>query len=663
MNPLILSEAARRAAQSKDLLSGRKAGSRSFDGDRFAASAQDEGRVGWRNPLSRLLAFSLCVTALAPGSVRGQDRAWWDTLPRPDRPAIAWTRQSLYLPMRDGVRLAADVFLPAGADRAHRAATILHLTRYRRGLQFKDPAREAAAGPTAGLMPFLQAGYAVVIVDVRGTGASFGWRRTEFSPAEVLDGWDVLDWIVAQPWSDGAVGATGISYPGTTSELVGTLGHPALKAVAPLFSIYDFYPDVIRPGGIFLAPFFRAWADLVRQMDGNTLNGPTDPVTGVRPVDGPDGPALLAQAIAEHARNASIFPQAAALEARDDVAADGISLDQVSPHARYDTLSRRIPIYSMGGWADGFAGSQIERYLAQPSAGSRLTMGPWNHGGGWIYLPGRQPARSVFDQQGELLRFFDRYVRGIDNGVDREAPVHYFTTGSDAWKAATRWPVPHRDTTLFVQGDGRLTAQRDDAPPRDAPRVASIAADVTLGTGSRSRWNTILGGGAVAYAPRRMPNQGPHAPGWTAFESATLASDMTITGHPVLHLVAGPSDSTRQVFIYLEDVDSTGAGWLVSEGELDFRHRSIATAPAWYPRPEAFHTYRRADMAGVEGHRTVDAAIELLPVSHTFRSGHRIRIVVAGADVDHFVAPPPPPARAGFDVGSWGSRLVLPIEQ
>ena len=125
--------------------------------------------------------------------------------------------------MRDWVKIAADIYLPAAAGSVGAGSippvpipplpTILHQTRYRRGLQFKDSTREANAGPTAGLMPFLQAGYAVVITDVRGTGGSFGSRVTEFSPAEVRDGWDVLDWIVAQSWSDGKVGSGGSRIP------------------------------------------------------------------------------------------------------------------------------------------------------------------------------------------------------------------------------------------------------------------------------------------------------------------------------------------------------------------------------------------------------------------------------------------------------------------
>lgn len=558
---------------------------------------------------SRIAHLVILALALAVTPASAQDRAWWDTLPHAAQPRIAWTRQSLYVPMRDGVRLAVDLFLPAGAGPSHRVATILHQTRYRRGLQFRDPAREAAAGPTAGLMPFLQAGYAVVIVDVRGTGASFGWRPTEFSPAEVRDGWDVLDWIMAQPWSDGAVGATGISYPGTTAELVGTIGHPALKAVAPLFSIYDFHADVIRPGGIFLAPFFRAWATLVARMDANTFDAPNGPVTGVRPVDGPDGARLLREAVAEHARNASIYPQAEAMVSRADTTTDGLSLDQVSPHTRYDTLSRRIPIYSMGGWADGFAGSQIKRFVEQPSPGSRLTMGPWNHGGGWAHYPGHDPVRSQFDQDGELLRFFDHWVRGIDNGIDREPPVHYFTTGSDQWRSAERWPVPTRDTVVGRHGD----------------RLAQVAINPTLGTGNQSRWNTILGGGAVRHRPR-LPTDTAGQLQLPLFDR--LDRPLTLTGIVRVHVTLAGVRPGSTLFLYLEDVDSSGAGAFVTDGQQLLGDSATTVIP-------------------------------LLPVSHQFGIGHRIRLVITREDVDHL------PAGAGGDapIVISGYRVTLPLER
>lgn len=621
--------------------------------------AKGEGRgalqpriAAWRRRVAALRPSLLALSLLAlPGSLRGQDRAWWDTLPAAPPAATGWSVTSQYVPMRDGVRLAVDVYLPDGVARP--LATIVEQTRYRRALRFRDPARDARRVPPSGLAAFVRAGYAVVVVDVRGTGASFGHRTTEFSPAEVRDGWEVLDWIVAQPWSNGVVGATGVSYPGTTAELMGTLGHPALKAVAPRFSIYDFYADVLFPGGIFLEPFMRAWGGMVARMDANQFDAPDGPVTGVRPVDGPHGDSLLALAIGEHARNANIFEQVRDLVSRDDEGPGGFRLDDVSPHARYDTLSRRIPIYSYGGWADGFSNASISRYLEQPSPGSRLIMGPWNHGGAWSYYPGSRPVRSEFHHLGELLRFFDHHLRGMDTGIDDEPPIHYFTTGSNTWQSAERWPVPTRDTVLFVQTDGRLTARRDDPPPpRHAPYIGGAAPDSALGTGNLSRWNTILGGGPVYYPARHVPDQWPHARGWTAFESTLLERDLTITGRPVVRLLTEGAD-TAQVFVYLEEVDTTGAGWIVSEGQLDLRHRATGSPG-----------FRRAHMHRFEGGSRIQASIALLPVSHTVRRGHRIRIVVAATDRDHFKLP------AGYDEHRamsawlvWGGALTLPLER
>ncbi len=539
---------------------------------------------------SRSLVLSFSLSLFAAFSLSAQDRAWWDSLPPAAAPHISWTRQSRYLPMPDGVRLAVDRYLPEGASATHRVPTILHLTRYHRGLRFSDPVREAAAGPGFGLMSFLQAGYAVVVVDVRGTGASFGTRTVEFSPEEVHDGWGILDWIVGQPWSDGGVGATGISYPGTTAELVGTIGHPALKAVAPLFSIYDFYDDVTHPGGILLEPFMRTWAGMTAQMDADQFDRLNTAVTGVRPVDGPAGDSLLALAIAEHVRNASLWELVSQITSRDDTTREGFTLDMVSPHARYDTLSHRIPIYSMGGWADGFAAAPIDRFVEQPSPGSRLTMGPWNHGGGWAYYPGQGPVRSQFDQQGELLRFFDHYLRGRSTGIDHEPPVHYFTTGSNEWRSADRWPITTHDTGSF-HGPGI-----PDNPTFD------LSINPTLGTGNQSRWNTILGGGAVRYPVRQ---RGDTVGQLQLQMFGPLQEPLTVTGRARVFLTLDSAHPGATLFVYLEEVDASGAGVMITEGE-----------------------HLVGDQASVE--------VELLPVSHQFRRGSIIRLVVTRRDVNHF---------------------------
>lgn len=560
------------------------------------------------NRKSRIAIHVLLAAITAP--LGAQDRAWWDTLPAQRPVATSWSYTSQYVPMRDGVRLAVDTYLPDGVERP--LATIVEQTRYRRQLLFRDPARNARPVPPSGLAAFVRAGYAVVVVDVRGTGASFGHRTTEFSPAEVRDGWDVLDWIVAQPWSNGAVGATGVSYPGTTAELMGTLGHPALKAVAPRFSVYDLYADVVFPGGIFLEPFMRSWGGMVARMDANQFDAPGGPVIGVRPVDGPHGDSLLALAIAEHAHNANIFEQVKDLEARDDTAADGFTFDDISPHARYDTLSRRIPIYSYGGWADGFSNASIARFLEQRSPGSRLIMGPWNHGGAWSYYPGSRPVRSEFNHLGELLRFFDQHVRRIDTGIEEEPPIHYFTTGSNEWKAVEEWPVVTRE--MFWPGDYSPLAD-----------TLWLAVNPTLGTGEQSRWNTILGGGPVHYRSRVASDTAGqlHLP----LPVGPLPTGTTMTGAGRLVVVLHAPRPGATLFAYLEEVDSLGTGHLVTEGQL-----------------------RLGDSTRIE--------IPLLPTSHAFAPARRVRVVLTRRDVDHFRASTesnPPIAIVGYG-------LVVPLE-
>src|SRR5262245_62969462 len=168
------------------------------------------------------------------------------------RPAVFAVAQprSLYVTMRDGCRLALDVYLPqstASSDAPRsRLPTLLILTPYYRRFKLR-PGTPATTepSPNAGKWRdlFVPRGYAVVVCDVRGTGASFGMRDSFRSPVERDDYREIADWIVAQPWSDGSIGATGISYVGAAADFLASTGHPAVKAIAPLFAVWDTYSD------------------------------------------------------------------------------------------------------------------------------------------------------------------------------------------------------------------------------------------------------------------------------------------------------------------------------------------------------------------------------------------------------------------------------------
>ena len=262
----------------------------------------------------------------------------------PAQPAPSSANQALHIPMRDGVRIAVDVWLPEGIEPDTRLPAMVRATRYWRARGFVD-------APIEGDSNFDEAerwngaGYALVLIDARGSGASFGIRRFELAEDEVLDYGEVVDWIVAEPWSNGLVGAYGVSYAGNTAEMLAVNRHPAVKAVAPLFNDFDNFGHLVFPGGVLTVGFLESWSNRTRMQDLNDICGRSGvsgaecdelrgQVTGVKPVDGDDGGTLLAAAVADHEANTVPFGAALAYEFRDD------------PFGRYDETDvghRRSP--------------------------------------------------------------------------------------------------------------------------------------------------------------------------------------------------------------------------------------------------------------------------------------------------------------------------------
>ena len=176
--------------------------------------------------------------------------------------------QSMYVPVGDGVRLAVDIWLPVGRIAAGaRVGTVLRVTRYHRAEAAGDSNRSDGD-------LFNGAGFALVVADARGTGASFGTRHGELSEREIADYGELIDWVAGQPWSNGRVGAYGTSYEGQAAELSARLGNPHLVAVAALFSPYDPYRELFYPGGCGTGGRFARWMYESRMKDG---------ITGARP--------------------------------------------------------------------------------------------------------------------------------------------------------------------------------------------------------------------------------------------------------------------------------------------------------------------------------------------------------------------------------------------
>lgn len=611
------------------------------------------------------------------------------------------SRTSHYVTMRDGVRIAVNATLPD--DRRGPLPTILHQTRYMRSIDW----RRLLAGrgiekflDSAGTTRdrFVAAGYAWVDADVRGSGASGGRRPSPWWSDEVADGAELVDWIVCQPWSDGAVGATGVSYAGTCAEMLMVNRHPAVRAVVPRFSLYDVYADIAFPGGVHLSWFTETWAAINRALDDNAYDRAFArmigvnaealealwrgrrpiaaavakqigsgrlrrqvalalrlAVRGVTPVDGASR-AELAAAVRDHAGNGDVHAMALQVTCRDDdrVYPDfpDATIDSFSPHAHRAAIAGSgAAVMSYSGWLDGaYNNAAVKRFL---DGGARhLLLGPWDHGGRQDISPFSRRTRTDHDHDGELIAFFDRHLRGVD--PDRELPrVRYFTLGAERWKSAGAWPPAGVEPRPWFLDRGRaLSASRPAEPGADSYRI-----DPGVGTGVRSRWRTLLG----LAAPLGYGDRAALADRLMTYTSAPLADPLTVTGHPIAHLIVEAGAPDGALFAYLEDVAPDGRSTYVTEGMLRLLHRRSGEAPCAHAG--VARSFVRADAAPVTPGEPVVARFDLLPVSYRFDRGHAIRVAIAGADADHFA----PIYRGGETLavhrgGADASRIELPLE-
>jgi putative CocE/NonD family hydrolase len=544
---------------------------------------------------------------------------------------------SRYLTMRDGIKIAVDLYLPKKLKAGERVPTILQQTRYYRAYVLHWPFSIFKDATNASIKRFVENGYAYVAVDVRGSGASFGTRAQEWSPDEVRDGAEIVDWIINQAWSDGKVGATGVSYDGTAAEFLLVNKHPAVKAIVPRFSLFDAYTDIAFPGGIHHRSFTEMWARNNAAMDRNQFGaslGGLDRLAfkGVKPVQEEDGDGrLLAAAILSHAHNYDVHANALALTYRDDVNREGLTIDAMSPSTFHKEIEASgAAIYSYGGWYDGaYPAAAIKRYQAIHTPGSKLLIGPWNHGGNQNVSRFSQ-SHEQFDEDGEILRFFDYHLKGIENGIENEKPVRYYTMGEEKWKFADSWP-PMGAQKL----DYYFAAQNSLAPEKPAsdqgPDAYSV--DNTAGAGNQSRWNSLVYTDNNGFA---YPDRDKQDKKLLIYTSAPLNQDVEITGYPIITLFISSTATDGNFFVYLEDVDEARRTNYVTEGMLRAIHRKLSGQPSPDASLTPTRTFMRKDAMPLIPGEVANLTFELLPTSYLFKKGHAIRVALAGADMDHF---------------------------
>jgi uncharacterized protein len=558
--------------------------------------------------------------------------------------------QSRYVPMRDGVRIAIDLVLPEGLPESRKIPAILTMTRYWRS-QEGDEVSETQEY-------FARRGYAVVTGDSRGTGASFGRWPYHRSPDEVRDFGEIADWIVSQPWSNGAVGGFGTSYTANTADWMAQINHPAMKAIVPRFADFDPYADLYFPGGVFHIAFGKGWSRSVKEMDLNVKVG--DPPRGVKPVDDDTGGALLAEAIDARREVPEVYEALSRITFRDDrPEVWGVSMLDWSIHTHLDEVARsRAPIFSWGGWLDAGTAAGVLHRFATLSNPQKAVIGPWSHGGGHHASPYRPPdfatVPSPEAQLGESLCYFDRYLKGIDNDTPERLLI-YYTMGEEVWKSTDRWPpAGAASRSMYLAAGNALSFE---SPVEDSGEDL-YAVDFEATTGTTNRWHTQRNGQDVVY-----PDRADVDARLLTYTSQPLEEDLEVTGTPVVRLHVRSTTEDGAFLIYLEDVEPTGRVLYVTEGQLRALHRKVSSEAPPYALFGPFHSFLAKDALPMKPGEVAEIEIAMHPTSVLFKKGHRVRLAIAGADKDTFVRIPE------NETPRWtiernrtrASELVLPV--
>lgn len=547
---------------------------------------------------------------------------------------------SFYLEMRDGIKIACDLYLPKGLEEEAKIPTILQQTRYVRSMRAKFPLNLlihpvlASVGEDE-IEYFTKRGYAYVVVDVRGTGASFGTRAMEFSIPEIKDGKEVVDWIIAQPWSNKKVGTTGISYAGTTAELLLVNKHPAVRACIPRSNIFDLYNHMVFPGGVRQGPFVKVWQKTTEYLDNNQFAAfgkkAEKYLKGINPVQQDKGGKMLVNAYQQHEENFDVFAELFKVEFRDERHPElNLPLDNFNiQYYRNEVSASRTPIYRIGGWYDGALQRSVIEGFQNITNTERVLLGPWDHGPGTNASPFAKSADRGVDIYLEMLRFFDYHLKGINTGINNEAPFIYYTVGEEKWKSSKLWPIPNQQLFPYFFSDGGKLIK--DSNVKEGEAIYHL--DSTTTSGNTSRWNSqteLYKNGLTHYNDRTEESKK-----LLSFTAEPFIEDVVCTGHPVLEMYLSATDKDVTLHCYLEDVAPDGSVTYVTEGQFRAIHRKLSD-PELYVTVGPYHSYLKRDAWPLEPGKPALLAFDLHPISYLFRKGHSLRISFAGADLQHF---------------------------
>ncbi|SCK08547.1 hypothetical protein VAR608DRAFT_0255 [Variovorax sp. HW608] len=553
--------------------------------------------------------------------------------------------ESVYVPMRDGVRIALDIVRPLGDASNTKRGTILMMTRYWRGTKGSTSNSVATA--------FVPYGYAVVVGDVRGTGASFGVGVHERTRDQTKDFDEVLTWIAAQGWSNGSVVGYGHSSPGNMAEFMAIFGNPALKGIMPESDDYSGYLTIF-PNGVPNTVTWPAWSDGIYQQDHN-IGG-----SGVRPVGtGPAAEALLAAAVAEHTA-APLWDGLKQITYIDDQpttwGGDTIDVGYIQNYVEQVNRSN-TPTQYWSGWWDAATPEGSARRFVQMTNPQNVIIGPWPHGYNKPYDP-LNPTKTDFlpatpGQKAQVLHFADVCLTGQAAGQQGKV-LHYYTLGEGVWKSTSSWPPKAKFNRLYMGSAFRLNSNPEATRGSDSFQVDPELADV-----ANDRW-TSTSGTRVNFGDRRQFDAAR-----VAYTSDPLTEDTEITGHPVVHLNVSSTREDGNFFVYLEGVAPDGSSCYLTEGLLRALHRKVDhSSPFAALGPQ--HSCLKRDAEPLVPGQSAILEFALQPISALLPKGYCVRVVLAGSNKTRFEMVPAdgtPPLLNFNRGGGNGCYIDLPIVQ
>jgi len=566
--------------------------------------------------------------------------------PKPYTPTQTYKigkRHSVYITMSDSVKIAVDYYLPKGLSPQEKVPTVFYMTRYWRGVDLTLPPVAISKIPATNnfeVLDFVKYGYAVVAMDVRGTGASQGSKCLSMPDTrEIQDGKEVLDWVVEQKWSNGKVGVTGISYIGITAELMLLTKHPSIQAIAPLFSLYDAYDDMSNPNGIYYEQFLAHWFEFCKMMDNNALPGEKQnwiistlaPVVSHKNLDKKE----FKKAMAEHKNNAYRTDWGSSLSFLDQkYSNDGtiMARDFLSPHL-YPEYYQNTPVYVMSGWKDAaLVNGSVKQFLNWKHPGNKMLLGPWTHGGSINAHPyGRKHTDfSIFQ---EILKFFDFYIKGIPNGIDQEPKVHYYSfehgkSETHHWYSSPSWPPANTTEIWSLQGN-KLSAMPTSSLQEKTDTLLYKPIRYSKST-PYSRWNL------TGHAPIDEEKSSSILKNGIVLYSNPFTEDRKITGHILLHGQWASTHVDPEIFYYLIEIPEKGEAKVISDGLFRLIHSTTLADKPLYTQVGPFYSYSRALAACLVPNQFYSTTVDFYPVSYQIQKKSKIALVVTTSDKSYF---------------------------